>query len=231
MGRGFPSPRKKDSADRAAIHAVTRWGKRPARGPTGAFGANRQGNSAGSFPHGVGGELSPRAARRGAPRGRGVGRGFPSPRKRTAGIAKRSTLSPGGGSAPHADQLAPSARIVRGIVRGASPTGLAGSFPHGLRGAERRGGGVWGGVSPPREKGQRGSQSDPRCHPVGEAPRTRTNWRLWRDSRQGIVRGAFPTGCQYADSKQPRPDPAVHWSRSATRPSGPRQFWVWVHQK
>ena len=50
------------------------------------------------------------------------------------------------------------------------------------RGAKRRGGGVWGGVSPPREKGQRGSQSDPRCHPVGEAPRTRTNWRLRRES-------------------------------------------------
>ena len=130
---------------------------------------SRRGNSAGCFPHGLNnGAFSTGCSRRGAPRGRGVGRGFPSPRKKMARIAQRSAPSPRGGSAPHAYQLAPAARFVREIVRGVFPKG-------------------------------------------------------WR--------GASHTGCQYADSKQLRPDPAVHWSRSATRPSGPRQFWVWVHQK
>lgn len=41
----------------------------------------------------------------------------------------------------------------------------------------------------------------------------------------------LPGGAQYARSKQARPAPSEHRSRSATRPSGPRQFWVWVHQK
>ena len=38
--------------------------------------------------------------RRGAPRGSGAGRGFPSPRKTMAGIAERSPPSPRGKSAP-----------------------------------------------------------------------------------------------------------------------------------
>ena len=36
-----------------------------------------------------------------------------------------------------------------------------------IRGAERRGGGAWGGVSPPRERRWRGSRSDARHHSVG----------------------------------------------------------------
>ena len=42
------------------------------------------------------------------------------------------------------------------------------------RGAERRGGGVWGGVSPPHEGRWRGSQSDPRQQPVAQPARRST---------------------------------------------------------
>ena len=63
-----------------------------------------------------------------------------------------------------------------------------------IRGAERRGGGVWGGVSPPHGRRWRGSRSDARYPPVGEAPRTRTSRRNRCPYRSGNRAGCFSDG-------------------------------------
>ena len=104
VGRGFPSPRK----------TMARIAERCAVSPRGGSAAHA--HKSPESPHvpfrescGV---LFPRSvrwrnsgavhSRRGAPRVRGVGRGFPSPRKTMARIAERCAVSPRGGSAAHA---------------------------------------------------------------------------------------------------------------------------------
>ena len=62
--------------------------------------------------------------RRGAPPGRGVGRGFPSPRERVGRIAKRFSTPPRGVSAPHPkDAGSRCAFSPGGAMRGACPSG------------------------------------------------------------------------------------------------------------
>ena len=63
-----------------------------------------------------------------------------------------------------------------------------------IRGAERCGGGAWGGVSPPHGRRWRGSRSDARYSPVGEAPRTRTSRRNRCPYRSGNRAGCFSDG-------------------------------------
>ena len=104
VGRGFPAPRK----------TMARIAERCALSPRGGSGAHAH-KSPESLPvpfrescgvlfrRGVRWRNSGAVhSRRGAPRGRGVGRGFPAPRKTMARIAERCALSPRGGSAAHA---------------------------------------------------------------------------------------------------------------------------------
>ena len=136
-------------------------------------GAERRGGGAWggvSPPHG-------RRSRRGAPRGRGVGRGFPpTPSGAVHGRRWRGSRSdaryPPVGEAPRTRTSGRNRCPYRSRNR-------AGCFPHGvcgggtlvrsIRGAERRGRGVGRGFP------VRGSRSDARYPPVGEAPRTRTS--------------------------------------------------------
>ena len=62
------------------------------------------------------------------------------------------------------------------------------------RGAQRRGGGVWGGVSPPHESWWSESRSDSLHQPGGKAPRTQTNRQIRCAGRSGIRAGRFLPG-------------------------------------
>ena len=76
---------------------------------------------------------------------------------------------------------------------------FAGGGESGLvRGAERRGGGVRGGVSPPCEKRWRESLSDSRHHPVGRAPRTERTSPIRLGCRRRPCGVLFPRAVRFA---------------------------------
>ena len=125
-----------------------------------------------------------------------MGRGLPSPRRRWRGSRSDARYPPVG--------KAPRTRTNRRNRCPYRSRNRAGCFSHGvcggetlvrsIRGAERRGGGAWGGVSPPHGRRWRGSRSDARYPPVGEAPRTRTSRRNRCPYRSGNRAGCFPHG-------------------------------------
>ena len=85
-----------------------------------------------------------------------------------------------------------------------------------VRGAERRGGGGWGGVSPPHEKQWRGpppgelARSDARHHPVGKAERPAHTARLSCRGRCGVL---FPRAVSWC-----RGVPVPKWRQSDPGP-------------
>ena len=74
---------------------------------------------------------------------------------------------------------------------GSDLTAGGGTLKASIRGAQRRGGGVWGGVSPPHERRWSESRSDSLHQPVGKAPRTHTNPQIRRTGRPGARAGCF----------------------------------------
>ena len=69
-------------------------------------------------------------------------------------------------------------------------TGGAETLARFVRGAERRGGGAWDGVSPPQVRRWRGSRSDSRHHPVGLTACGETQAAQF--SRWGLARRPIP---------------------------------------
>ena len=127
-GEGFPLPTGKGGENREAILDAAPGGKRPAseecREQVCFFAEWRD---AGCLPLG---EIPSRRGlnaeiwRRGAPPGRGVGRGFPSPQERVGRIAKRFSTPPRGGSAPHPKNAGSRCAFSPGgAMRGACPSG------------------------------------------------------------------------------------------------------------
>ncbi len=72
-----------------------------------------------------------------------------------------------------------------------------------LRGAQRRGGGVWGGVSPLHERRWSESRSDSHHQPGVKAPRTHTNRQIRRAGRPGARAGCFHHGLLTLHSFRP----------------------------
>ena len=75
-----------------------------------------------------------------------------------------------------------------------------------IRGAERRGGGAWGGVSPPHDRRWRGSRSDARHHSVGVNS-------LWQNPGGPVL----PVGAR----------PAIHSGQTAGSETHAAQFSRW----
>ncbi len=73
---------------------------------------------------------------------------------------------------------------------------------------------------------QSGTGITPAVHRAALENPHRENWG-------GSIGAGLESGAPayQARSKQARPEPSLHVSFVATRPSGPRQFCVWVHQK
>ena len=134
-----------------------------------------------------------------------MGRGFPSPRKNAKPIAQRLDSPARGASAPHAHEPVDSAsQPFRGPCEALSPrpTGRRQRTPEvAIRGAQRRGGGVRGGVSPPREKTRSKSRSDLGRYPVGEVPRALTNPSIRRHNHSRARAGRFHHGVSKAPMK------------------------------
>ena len=128
VGRGFPSPRervgriaKRFSTPPRGVSAPhpKNAGSRCAFSPGGAM---RGACPSGRFPSRRG--LNAEIWRRGAPPGRGVGRGFPSPRERVGRIAKRFSTPPRG-LAPRIRRMQGAGVLFRRVARcrGACPSG------------------------------------------------------------------------------------------------------------
>ena len=105
VGRGFPSPRESWGESRSDSRRRPEGLAPRIRRMQGAgvlfrrVARCRGACPSGRFPSRRG--LNAEIWRRGAPPGRGVGRGFPSPRERVGRIAKRFSTPPRGVSAPH----------------------------------------------------------------------------------------------------------------------------------
>ena len=123
---------------------------------------------------------------------------LPAPFWSSTGVSARSQrVSP---KAPGRQCGRPFPRAVedRGSAEGSSGgisvlflTACGETLKASIRGAQRRGGGVWGGVSPPYERRWSESRSDSPHQPVVKAPRTHTNAQIRRAGRPGARAGCF----------------------------------------
>ena len=181
------------------MRGIPPWGKRRARAQVAGIAARTvPGIVRGAFPTECAvAQLwwGPFAA--GSAAGEGRGEGFPRPTEDDgADRGAMRGIPPWGKRRARAQVAGIAARTVPGIVRGAFPTECAVAQlwwgPFAAR--ERRGGGAWGGVSPPHGRRWRGSRSDARYPPVGEAARTRTSRRNRCPYRSGNRAGCFSDG-------------------------------------